>query len=185
MKRAVIVHGWSGTPKVHWYPWLKKELESRNVFVEVPAMPNTETPQIQNWISHLAKFIDKEDDVYLIGHSIGCQTILRYLENPQAKIKGVILAAGWITSLSPEVMSNPQEAAIARPWLETPIDLAKVKTNAGEIISLFSDDDPYVFEDNWAAFEQLGEVIIEHNKGHYEDLKQPSILKATLKLMKI
>ncbi len=183
MKRAVIIHGWGGSPKGAWIPWLKKELESRNIFVETPAMPNTDSPEIQHWVEHLAKFVDAEDENILIGHSIGCQTILRYLENSEAKIIGVVLVAGW-TALSEEITRNPDEMEIARPWIETPIDFKRVKQKADKFVSIFSDNDPYVPEDNWEKFKELGEVMIEHGKGHIEDSKEPKVLEAVLNIMR-
>ena len=29
MKKVFIIHGWEGYPEEGWFPWLKKELESR------------------------------------------------------------------------------------------------------------------------------------------------------------
>lgn len=184
MKRAIIVHGWGGTPNSGWKPWLKKELEAKNFFVELPVMPNTDTPTIDAWVKHLAKFVDEEDDNYLIGHSMGCQAILRYLENKPAevKVKGAVLVAGFITSLSDAIMKNPEDAPIATPWLETPIDLEKIKLNAGKIISIVSDDDPYIPGDNWKKFEELGRLIVLHKKGHIQEI-EPAILKEVLSLV--
>src|SRR3990172_7377088 len=117
MKRAVIIHGWGGSPQAGWIPWLKKELEAKNIFVEAPQMPHTDTPTIEDWVPQLAKYVDAEDESYLIGHSMGCQTIMRYLEKLPAgvKIKGVVLVAGFITLRG----LNPEEQVIAQPWLDT------------------------------------------------------------------
>ena len=184
MKRAIIIHGWGGSPNANWIPWLKKELEARNIFVEAPQMPNTDNPTIDQWVPYMAKLVDEEDDNYLIGHSIGCQTILRYLANmPEpAKIKGVVFVAGWLTLSG---ISSPEEKQIAEEWAGTPIDLGKAKASADKFVSIFSDDDPYVEEDNWAKFEELGDVIVEHGKGHILEAQDDTVLKSVLKIMKI
>jgi len=181
MKRAIIVHGWRGSPTGNWFQWLKKELEKQNFTVEVPKMPNADFPEIDKWVKHLAKLVDEEDDNYLIGHSMGCQAILRYLESKpeNVKVKGVVLVAGFIASLSEEIMKDPEDAGILSPWLETPIDLKKAKANAGKMVSIVSDDDPYIPEDNWQEFEKLGKVIILHEKGHIQEI-EPAILNAVL-----
>src|SRR3989338_5822355 len=81
MKKACIVHGWGGFTHEGWYPWLHVELEKLGYMVESPSMPDTDYPRIEAWVGHLAKIIGEVDTEYvLIGHSIGCQTILRYLE---------------------------------------------------------------------------------------------------------
>ncbi len=176
MKRAVIVHGWGGSPHAGWIPWLKKELEAKNIFVETPTMPHTDTPTIEDWVSQLAKYIDPEEDNYLIGHSMGCQTILRYLEKlPEGvKIKGVVLVAGFITLSG----LNPEEKVIAQQWLDTPISIEKVRASADKFVSVFSDDDPFVSEDNWEVLGKLGEIVVLHDKGHIEDPFEQSVLKA-------
>ncbi len=185
MKRAIIVHGWGGNPQGNWFPWLKKELEARNVFVEVPEMPNTDAPEIKAWVGHLAKFVDEEDENILIGHSMGVQAVLRCIEKASVdvKIKGAVLVAGFITSLTEEITKNPQDIEIARPWLETPINLDKVRAKTGKIISIVSDDDQYIPEENWEAFRKLGEVVIQHGNGHIQNQQEKDVLNSVLKVM--
>jgi|SRR3990172_1605573 len=186
MKCAIIVHGWGGNPDGNWFPWLKKELEARNVFVEVPEMPNTDAPEIVRWINHLAKFVGTEDENILIGHSMGVQAVLRYIEKSPAdiKIKGAVLVAGFVTSLSDEITKNPQDLQIAKPWLETPINLDKVRAKTGKIISIVSDNDPYIPEDNWEAFRKLGDVVIQHGNEHIQNPQEKDVLNAVLKIIK-
>jgi len=79
MKKAIIVHGWAYNPESGWYPHVKKELESKGFHVQVPEMPNPEEPKINDWISKLKETIPNPDqETYFIGHSVGCQTILRF-----------------------------------------------------------------------------------------------------------
>ena len=98
MKRMFIVHRWDGTPKSDWYPWLKKELEKKGFKVEVPEMPNTSEPKINDWVAHLKKVVGKLDSkTYFIGHSIGCQAIMRFLEKEDynGKVGNIVFVAGW------------------------------------------------------------------------------------------
>jgi len=82
MNRAIIVHCWEGTPEYCWYPWVKSELEKKGFEVKIPAFPDTNNPDKDTWVARLEKEIGIPDEnLYLIGHSIGCATILRYLEN--------------------------------------------------------------------------------------------------------
>jgi predicted alpha/beta hydrolase family esterase len=82
MKRAIIVHGFKGKPGTNWKPWLKRELEDKGFRVNVPEMPHTQTPQLKEWVDKLTETISlyESDDIFLIGHSLGCITILKYLE---------------------------------------------------------------------------------------------------------
>lgn len=82
MRRVVIVHCWEGYPKYCWYPQTKKELEEKGFKVEVPAMPETALPELKKWLLKLSKVIKKSDEnLFLVGHSLGCITIMRYLES--------------------------------------------------------------------------------------------------------
>ncbi len=188
-KRVIIVHGWGGYPEEGWFPWLKRELEKQGFTVTVPQMPDTETPRIGAWVSHLAEVVDEPDEhTYFVGHSIGCQTILRYLETIDVKVDGVILVAGFFDVLTG--LESDEERAIAKPWLETPIDFEKVKQATDTIVAIFSDNDPFVpLEKNRNIFEEkLGaHVFVENNKGHFSGptdkcMELPIALEAVLAL---
>ena len=192
MKRAFIIHGWGGYPEEGWFPWLKNELEDRGFEISVPQMPNADNPVIEKWVRYLAKIIKEPDDnTILIGHSVGCQTILRYLETlpKSVKVDKIILVAPWMKLDSKTIEEEGQEVTeIARPWMETPIDFELIKNKADKIAAVFSDNDPYVsIEDNRETFENKlsSEIIIEHNKGHFSGsdgiTELPSVLEAIIK----
>ncbi len=147
-KRVFIVHGRDGFPEEGWFPWLKSELEKRGFIVEVPAMPNPSQPRIEEWVSYLAQIAGKVDkNTFFVGHSIGCQTILRYLEKlPQsANIGGMIFVAGWFTLMN---LKTQEEKEIANPWLEKPINEKKVLEHTKNILVILSDNDYVVPLDN-------------------------------------
>lgn len=180
--RVVIVHGWSGSPEGDFLPWAKEEVEKKGYELIVPNMPDTDHPKIDKWVPYLTQIVGKirKDDIF-IGHSMGCQTILRFLEGLSAdkKVGKVILVAGFGPYLKG---LTEEEWLIAQPWINTPLDLDKVKTKANNFIAIFSDNDPYVpLEENRKIFEEkLGaEIFIEHNKGHFNQMPQerPNLLK--------
>ncbi|MBX4211246.1 MAG: alpha/beta hydrolase [Candidatus Yanofskybacteria bacterium] len=185
MKRVFIVHGWGGSPEMNWLPWLQKELEARSFEVHVPGMPDPDTPRIEVWVSKLAQEVGQPDsNTYFVGHSIGSQTILRYLEQIDTAIGGVLHVAGWFT-----LNLEPEEETIAQPWLTTPINYEKIKHVAPKMIALFSEDDPSVPLENKDLFEQRlqAKTIIEKNAGHFtgeEDgrTEYPIILESFLSL---
>ena len=171
MKRVYIIHGWGGYPEEGCFPWLKKELEARGFQVFNPAMPNPLKPEVNAWVSFLNNLIESPDaDTYLFGHSIGAQTILRYLENlpENTKVGGAVFLAGWV-NLTDKAYEDAEDAEIAKPWLETPINWAKVKSGAKKFIAIFSDNDPLVpLTDSEIFKEKLSaKIIVENNKGHF------------------
>lgn len=142
MKIAYIIHGWGGNPEESWFPWLKKELEKVNYKVEILAMPNPDYPTIKQWVGKLNNVVDLSQEVYMIGHSIGCQAILRYLENLEGKIKHAILVAPWLDIKNLE----EGEDKIAKPWVETKINLSKVRRNCEQFSIIYSTSDPYPYK---------------------------------------
>jgi predicted alpha/beta hydrolase family esterase len=153
MKRVFIVHGWGDRPSDHWIPWLKQQLERKGISVVAPAMPNTDAPVIGLWVSHLNGEVGEVDpDTYYVGHSIGCQTILRHLE--QLPAGGVVRGAAFVAPWFHLANQNADEAAIARSWIDTPIDFDRVAQHLPELTAFFSTDDIWVPPDNQALFEQ-------------------------------
>ena len=170
-KRVFIVHGWDGYPEEGWFPYLKKELEAKGFLVSIPQMPDAGNPRIFNWVPALADAVgDPDENTYLIGHSMGCQTIARYLESlPEGKkIGGAVFVAGFFKRLTGlEDDMDVQETD--RHWLTTPLDLDKVKIHLPKATAIFSDNDPFVPLDNQDDFRDklFANIIIEHHKGHF------------------
>jgi len=164
MKRAIIVHCWEGYPEYCWYPCAKKELEARGFEVKVPVLPDTENPKMKEWLPALEEAIGEPDeDLYLIGHSLGCATIMRYLESlPGGKrIGGAVFVAGFHENVGYDEI---------RSFFETPIELDKVRAGAKNgFIAIHSDDDPHVDLKYADVFrEKLGaEIIVKHNAKHF------------------
>lgn len=189
MKRVFIVHGWDGYPEEGWFPWLKAELEKRGFNVAVPQMPHPERPTIDDWVSALARAVGTPDkDTFFVGHSIGCQTVMRYLAGLPAKIKvgGVLFVAGFFELQN---MEDSDSDAIARPWLSNPLDTDKVKTLLeGRVYALFSPTDRWVPIINKTYFEQrlnAHTFVIEGKgeKGHFSGSDGVTQLPKALELV--
>jgi hypothetical protein len=189
MKRAIIIHCWEGYPEYCWYPSVKKELEGKGFQVEVPAFPDTQKPKLNEWLPMLEEVAGEPDEnLYLIGHSLGCITIMRYLEtlNENQKIGGVVFVAGFTENVGYEEIKT---------FFESPVNLGKIKDKVKNgFVAIHSDDDPYVdlkyaniFKENLGA-----EIIIKHNAKHFsgaiegEDscLELPDVVQSIEKLQK-
>lgn len=191
-KRVFIIHGWGGHPQEGWFPWLKKELEGKGFDVFVPQMPETKKPRIYNWVPAIQKAVGVADsETYLVGHSMGCQAIARYIEAlPNGvKVGGAVFVAGFFKRLT-GLEDDPEVQIMDRHWLTTPLDFQKVKSHMKKGVAIFSDDDPWVPLDNTDDFEQkLGcKIIIEHAQKHFsgsEGFTQlPIALNEVLKMSK-
>ena len=162
-KRVFVIHGWEGYPEEGWRPWLRKKLEKRGYTVFIPAMPNTKHPKMNEWLRHLKKIVGTPDEnCYFVGHSLGCITILRYLETLKKgqKIGGAIFFAGFVSNLGFDVIGS---------FFKKPINWKKIKSHCKKFIAVHSDNDPYVSLHYGKIFKKKldAKVIIKHNMKHF------------------
>jgi len=183
-KRVIHIHGWEGYPEEGWKPWLKNELEKRGFTVLIPSMPNTKHPKMDEWLNHLTKVVGTPDEnCYLVGHSLGCITILRYIETlkENQKIGGAILIAGFTSNLGYEELES---------FFKKPINWEKIKSHCKKFIAIHSDNDPFVSLHYGKMFKEKlnAEVIVEHNMKHFSGgdgiTELPVVLDALLKISK-
>lgn len=169
MNKIYVVHCWDGTKDDGWYPWLDKELSDCGNLVYRFNMPDTANPKIEEWVDYLDKQVTSLDEnTYFIGHSIGCQTILRYLETKDiTRIGGILFVAPWL-ELLPEAVSDEESFNTAQPWLTEPINFEKIKKFTNNINCIFSSDDYFVSLDQKEKFEKLldAKTIVVNDKGH-------------------
>ncbi len=180
MKKVYLIHGWGGSSQGGWFTWIKQQLEGK---AEVRAfdMPDTNYPKIDDWVNFIKNnILELDNETYFIGHSIGCQAILRFLETLEEgkKIGGCVFVAGWF-NLKPSSFADKEEKEVARPWLSTPIDFDKVKQHCKNFLAIFSDTDPYVpITDEKLFKEKLdAKTIIKHDKEHFNKWQEmPEII---------
>ena len=149
-----------------WRPWLRGELEKLGYEVLMPEMPDIDTPVIKKWVSKLTEVVGKPDsNTYFIGHSIGCQAILRYLETINTPVGGAIFVAGWFNLKN---LEDKETEEIARPWIQTSINTEKVRSALLKSTLIISDNDPYgCLEENKQKFAQITtKIVVMPNAGH-------------------
>ncbi len=179
IKKVYLIHGWGYNPEMHWYPWLKKELSKKGFVVVAFDMPDTDNPKIENWVGYLRENIeDVGEQTYFVGHSIGCQTIMRFLEklHKNKKIAGCVFVAPWFNLINLET----EEIKIAHPWINSKIDFGRIKEHCANFLAIFSNDDPSVHIDESDKFkENLGaKIIIKKKMGHFDSVEKiPEILE--------
>ena len=139
MKQAVILHGASADHTSNWFPWLKEQLEANGYQVWVPDLPGAEKPSLRRFVEFLKQNypFDLNDEVTLIGHSVGAVAILSWLQSlPQeTRVGNCYLVAAFIDDLGCEMMKdffNPQ------------LEFSKIKGKAEKLNFIYSDDDPFI-----------------------------------------
>lgn len=162
MQRVIIVHGYEGNPNVHWLPWLRAELEKLGVEVLVPAMPNTNEPKLSEWLPHLQTVVGSSDEqTYFVGYSLGCPTVLRFLEAlPDGqKVGGAVLVAPF---------AEPIRLTELNSFVEPTWDDTKITQATDNITLISSDNDPYIPFDMAERMRDRfqAKLITLHNAGH-------------------
>lgn len=189
-KKVYIVHGWDGYPEEGWFPWLKKELESRGFIVTVPQLPKANEPRIESWVPALREIVGVPDgQTYFVGHSMGCQAIARVLESlpEDVEVGGAVFVAGFFKRLS-GLEDDKMVRSVADEWLKTPLSLEKIKGHLKKSVAIFSDNDPYVPLDNQEEYGNgLGsKIVIEYDMGHFSGsagvVELPVALEAILEV---
>ena len=189
-KRAFIIHGYQSFPEEAWLPWLKRELRKKGYQVALPAMPRPDRPSLPGWIRFITKLVGEPDQAtVMVGHSLGCQAVLRYLETIGAAGKSVgrtVLVAGGFPGGMPlaEAKKKAQGNKALLPWFTVKVDPRKVKSAAGRCTVILSSDDPYIpvaraqraFRANLAA-----RIVLKHGGGHFNEDDAITQLPAALK----
>ncbi|MCM3059818.1 alpha/beta hydrolase [Bacillus subtilis] len=101
-KQVYIIHGYRASSTNHWFPWLKKRLLADGVKADILNMPNPLQPRLEDWLDTLSLYQHTlHENTYLVAHSLGCPTILRFLEHLQLRkqLGGIILVSGFAKSL--------------------------------------------------------------------------------------
>lgn len=138
------------------------ELEKQNTYACALSMPKAGEPICSEWTEEISRHVEinKNDEIYLVGHSLGVPAILRYLEHPQAhQVKGAILVSG------PSEKNNNRKID---DFLETPFDFETIKSKCGSFTVIHGDNDPLVPLDNAKTFskELDAPLVIIENGGH-------------------
>jgi predicted alpha/beta hydrolase family esterase len=125
-------------------------------------MPDSSTPTLEKWLPHLLKIVGTPDEnCYFVGHSLGCITILKFLETlgENQKVGGTIFVAGFSQDL--EYDGYKKELA---SFFKKPLDWENVKKHCKKFVTIHSSNDPWVNIKHLDIFlDKLGAEAIKLN----------------------
>ena len=94
-----------------------------------------------------------------------------HIEYRGARVAALVCVAGWLS------IDEPWDTI--EPWIETPLDFARVRRATGRTLVLVGDDDPFTrdYEATGRAFqEHLGaDVVVAHGGGHFNRVVEPAV----------
>lgn len=168
MKTAFIFHGTEGYPEENWFPWLKEKLEGKGYKVIVPQFPSPPevAAKILEWFSVLRDYEGEiNENIILIGHSLGGVFSLRILEKLKHPVKAVFLV-GTPIGIKP-IINYDRDSSFSG----FDFDWSTIKNNSKNFIVFHSDDDPYVgLENGKQLAKNLGvDLSFVPNAGHFNE----------------
>jgi leucyl-tRNA synthetase len=169
----VLLHGYTGSPEKHIFPWLKEELEKRGAKVYVPTLPNPDDPKVTDQVAEVLKKVPFDSETVLIGHSLGGVVALKVLEKLPKPVKKTILVASYAEN---RFLNNEPFEPYTFNWQ---FDVKKIKANAGEIMAFRDVSDDIVPADQAEGLAKLfGAKIIDFKAAvpHWGG-KEPAVLR--------
>ena len=146
---------------------------------------HSDAPQFSEWLSHIqSQVINPDEETYFVGHSLGCITIVQYINNLNLNIKigGAVLVAGFV---------SPIHLTELNSFFDIPLDNEKIKSLGGKIIAINSDDDPFVpYQQAQEIEKNLGAELYTVQGGKHLNVKAgfkeiPLVLELLKKVMKL
>lgn len=169
-KNCLVVHGCPGnaeslmdlsgrTYTKHWIPWIRHELNARNIKTQVPLLPEPWAPVYEKFKAEFEKYPVNESSI-LIGHSCGGAFLVRWLGDTKQKIDTLILVAPW-------KIADPDKAG-RDAYYEYPID-ETIRDRVGRIVMFTSDNEEDDGKKSVLMFHEAlgGEMIELKGHGHF------------------
>lgn len=178
IERVVVMPRWSGTPESDWYPWLRGALGGWGGALDVLALPDEDAPTITGCLAAIDAAVDAATvgSTLLVGHSVGCQAMVRWLAQRSGgpRAAGLLAVAGWWA------VDAPWPSIV--PWIESPVDTEQARAAVERVVVLLSDNDPFTADHEgngqaWAT--RMGaEVQVAPGAKHFNGAAEPAVLDA-------
>ena len=161
-----VIHGSFGSPFGNWFPYLRKEIENRNLEVYTPDFPTGVGFQnYENWSKLLKCYLEASiinENTIIFAHSIAPVFICKFLIANKIKVKRLVFICGFNNYLG---INEEYDNVNKTMYFD---NLEDVKQLAQEIICFYSKNDPYVkyeVEKDFADTIATKQIVID-NGGH-------------------
>lgn len=122
------------------FSWLAEVLRHQHAEVVTPRLPTPDGQNLANWLSEFSRQVGVIDEgITVIAHSLGATFLLRILESQKAPVARSIFVAGLIDKIG--IAEYDQ---LNSSFIETSNDWNTIQRNAGSVVCLSGENDPYV-----------------------------------------
>ena len=188
MKHIFIAPMWESQKHQYWYDWCKRHIEDtfNDCRVTIIEFPDNHTRSIDDVVDYLSGQVFHKglsENHFLVGHSLGCQSLLRFLgkrEDSEEKIGGFLSVAGWFD------LEEPTEQLIS--WVRTPLNYKRIQKFMPQrgLRVLLSEDDTFTdVEDTRMHWEDRLNALVHvlNRKGHFAGVREPDVLNTLVEMV--
>ena len=138
----LLVHGSFGSPFSNWIPYLRKEIEDKNLKVYTPDFPTGVGYQnYENWSKLLKIYVDASivnENTIIFAHSIAPIFICKFLVENKIRVKRLVFICGFNNYFG---IDKDYDTVNEGMYFD---NLSDIKKYCSDIVCFYSDNDPYV-----------------------------------------
>ena len=154
----LLIHGSFGSPFSNWIPYLRKEIEKKNLEVYTPDFPTGVGYQnYENWSKLLKTYVDANiinENTIIFAHSIAPIFICKFLVENKIRVKRLVLVCGFNNYLG---IDKDYDAVNESMYFN---NLSDIKNYCSDIVCFYSDNDPYV---KYEAEKEFADTITDNH----------------------
>lgn len=154
----LLIHGSFGSPFSNWIPYLRKEIEYKNLEVYTPDFPTGVGYQnYENWSKLLKTYVDANiinENTIIFAHSIAPIFICKFLVENKIRVKRLVLVCGFNNYLG---INKDYDAVNESMYFN---NLSDIKNYCSDIVCFYSDNDPYV---KYEAEKEFADTITDNH----------------------
>ena len=154
----LLIHGSFGSPLSNWIPYLRKEIEKKNLEVYTPDFPTGVGYQnYENWSKLLKTYVDANiinENTIIFAHSIAPIFICKFLVENKIRVKRLVLVCGFNNYLG---IDKDYDTVNESMYFN---NLSDIKNYCSDIVCFYSDNDPYV---KYEAEKEFADTITDNH----------------------
>ena len=154
----LLIHGSFGSPFSNWIPYLRKEIEKKNLEVYTPDFPTGVGYQnYENWSKLLKTYVDANiinENTIIFAHSIAPIFVCKFLVENKIRVKRLVLVCGFNNYLG---IDKDYDTVNESMYFN---NLSDIKNYCSDIVCFYSDNDPYV---KYEAEKEFADTITDNH----------------------
>lgn len=174
-RNFVLLHGRGASSKSGFWPWLREQLERRGHRVQMPDLPNPESPNDEEQADFVQKHCTFGDNSVIIGHSFGGVVAMRLLERGVQVERLTLLGTPYSG-----IYLDSHERPTVSTALKKGFDGKKIRAAARSIVLVYDTEDKVIPVSDGEALSALVDGSLFKEKAessHFGASIEPRVLQ--------